>query len=537
MLLAVLLLQLVVWTLFASAFYPFKPLWLQEKEELTLLGEAKRNVAVENSEDGSIFRIEKKNAQGNDSPALLAAKQASWLKEKFRHTRSGVSIGAIEKRESSFKIMDATKPTQAMAAGISQDGTDYSYFVKAGLGSKSKQLNLLVDTGAGSSWVMGSGCADAPCSIHNTFGQDDSATFSDRGRSFSVSYGSGKVHGNLVTDTISLAGISLKYTFGQASNASAEFSHFAFDGILGLSMGQGASDNFLKTLKDAKKLDKSLFGIHLNRASDGSNHGEIKFGSTNPDRYTGDISYTSVDSTEGDWAIRMDDMAYDGKNTGAGGVLSYIDTGTSFIFGPPKLIKKIHDMIPGSSSSDGSTFTVPCDSDKSLTFKFSGVDYKVSSKDWVSPKDNSGHCTSNLYGYEVVEGALLLGDTFLKNVYAVFDPDQKRIGFAAAAGSQGGSSSGPNGGGGSSSSPTATGPTAATATTLITGATAQSDSSTQTQRPPPGLSGHETGIARSGGSPAKSTESTTAAASIVNSQQHAKLTVAILLAVLVAVIA
>lgn len=439
--------------------------------------------------------------------------------------------------------MEASKPSQSMAAGIDQDGTDYSYFVKAGLGSKSKQLYLLLDTGAGSSWVMGSDCSDKPCTMHNTFGKDDSSTLTNGGKSFSISYGSGTVNGNLITDTINVAGISLQYTFGQASKTSDDFSHFAFDGILGMSMSQGSSDNFLKALADGKKLDKNIFGIHLNRAADGGNDGEIKFGSANSDKYTGDISYTSVASKDGDWSIQIDDMAYDGKKAGSGGVLSYIDTGTSFIFGPPGLVKKIHGVIPGSASSDGLTYTVPCDSDKSLTFTFSGVDYKLSSKDWIAPKDSSGKCTSNIYGHEVVSGAWLLGDTFLKNVYAVFDRDQKRIGFAVAAGSQGGSSSSSSASSGSSSgsssSPTQTtvGPTTGTTTTLTTDVPSQPNTSSQSRGPPLGLSGHETGTTGSGSAAAKPTETSKSAAADVSPPQNAKLAAVMFIAALVAMVA
>ncbi|KHN97752.1 Peptidase A1 [Metarhizium album ARSEF 1941] len=530
---AVLLLQLALWPLSASAFYPYTPVWREEEEHRTPAGQARRSTAEGQARDGLTLKIEKRKPQGSDSPAQLAAEQAAWLKGKFKHARSGTPVDTMEKRQSQYKVMEAAESGEAMTAGISQDGTDYSYFVKAGVGSKGKQMYLLVDTGAGSTWVMGSGCTDTPCSTHTLFGQADSSTFTNTGKSFSVSYGSGTVQGDLTTDTISVAGISLRYTFGQASKTSSVFSRFAFDGILGMSMTQGDTDNFMKAVAEGKRLDKNLFSIHLNRASDRSNDGEIKFGSTNPSKYTGDISFTSVGSKNGDWAVQMDDMAYDGKKAGAGGVLSYIDTGTSFIFGPPSLAKKIHDTIPGSSSPDGLTYTVPCDSNKPLKVTFSGVDYEISAEDWISPKDTSGNCTSNIYGHEVVGGAWLLGDTFLKNVYAVFDVDQKRVGFAVPADSKGGSSSMPSSG---SSPPTSTtvGPTAVTATSLATGVTSQSDSFTQSQPPRLGLSGHETGSAASRSAPARSTESTKSAASGASSWQSAKLAVMMLFAGLAA---
>lgn len=360
-----------------------------------------------------------------------AAREARRLRAKYERGQPAEPAAGHEpaaKRSNQFGVMEAARPSEPMTAGINQDGTDYSYFVQVQLGSKKKPMYMLVDTGAGSSWVMGSKCTDKACTTHNTFGPGDSDTFQPDDKDFTISYGSGTVRGKLGSDTITVAGIKFKYAFGLASKTSDDFTQFAFDGILGLSMTKGANDNFFQAMADANKLDKSIFSIALNRAADGTNKGEIKFGGVNEQRYSGDITYTPVSSGDGDWAIELDDVAYAGSKAGAGGVKSYIDTGTTFIFGPPDMVKKVHGVIPGSTSSDGQTYSVPCDSDKALTLTFSGVDYAISPKDWIAPKDGSGKCTSNIYGHEIVKGSWLVGDTFLKNVYAVFDRDQKRIG-------------------------------------------------------------------------------------------------------------
>ncbi|KAG6016839.1 hypothetical protein E4U54_000393 [Claviceps lovelessii] len=524
-----LLLQLALCTFSAYAFYPYTPAWLKEKEELTVLGEAKRNAASNSVKGGVAFAIEQRTSENDESSAQRASKQAAWLRSKFSHTRAEVpALGdvSINKRyTNTYQVMDATKPTQSMTAGIDQDGTDYSYFVKAKLGSKKKEVYLLIDTGAGSTWVMGSSCTDKPCTMHNTFGTSDSDTLVDSKKSFSISYGSGTVQGNLATDVVRVGGLSVRYMFGLASKASDDFSHFAFDGILGMSMNKAASDNFLSVLADGHKLDNNIFGVALNRAADGQNNGEIRFGATNPDKYQGDIRYTSVKSNGEDWAIEIEDMAYGGKKAGSGGVLAYIDTGTSFVFGPGDKVKKLHAVIPGSSSADGLTFTVPCDSSDDLTFTFSGVDYRLSPKDWIAPKDSEGKCTSNIYGHEVVEGAWLLGDTFLKNVYTVFDRDQGRIGFAAVAGSPDGNNR-PS----SSSSDGSGTKTTSTATTLATKVMPQPTGPTQSNGIPLGLSGHETAVVGATGAAVasgKPTESSTSAAANVGPSHYVKMAAAV----------
>ncbi|KND92842.1 Aspartic-type endopeptidase ctsD [Tolypocladium ophioglossoides CBS 100239] len=546
--LAVPLVQLALWASLASAFYPFTPDWLKEKEEIRVLGEDRRNVDGRDA-SGISFEIEKAGHASTPriprstsaSPSERAARDAARLSTKYEDRRPAkiAPDGALAKRANQYQITEAVDSGKAMTTGIDQDGTDYSYFVKVQFGSKGKPMYMLVDTGAGSSWVMSSSCTEKACLVHNTFGPSDSNTFEANSKTFSISYGSGTVGGELAADTITVAGVSFKYQFGLASQTSEDFAHFAFDGILGLSMSQGANDNFLKTMAEAHKLDKNVFCIALSRASDGANTGEIKFGSTNPDKYTGDITYTPVSAKDGDWAIPIDEIAYDGKKAQVGGVKSYIDTGTTFIFGPEDMVKKVHSVIPGSESSDGMTYTVPCDSTKPLTLTFSGVDFKISPQDWISPKDASGKCSSNIYGHEVVRGSWLLGDTFLKNVYTIFDKDQNRIGFANLAGSHSEQSS-------SSAATTTNAPTqmsgnfaSGSATAFSTGITSRPDGYPQPIKPTQGLGGHETqstaGTAAGGAD--KPTETSKSGAAGGSSQQNAKLAAVSFIAALLALVA
>lgn len=369
-------------------------------------------------------------AQARNSASEATKQGARRVIRKYGEPRSAQANtnGAVVKRDNRYKVQEAVDPKQPMTAGISQDGTDYAYFVKVQLGSKRQQLYMLLDTGAGSSWVMGPTCTDAACSKHDTFGSAQSTSFHAIEKEFSVSYGTEAVRGKLASDMITVAGATFDYTFGLASSTSDTFTSFPFDGILGLSMSRGSNDNFLEKLTAAHKLDKNMFCVALNRAADGQNKGEIKFGATNPEKFTGAITYTPLSSKDGEWAIQMDDVAFDGKKAGVGGVKSYIDTGNSLIFGPQDKVAKIHSLIPGANSSTGQTYTVPCDTEKPLTFTFSGVDYKVYPQDWISLKNAAGECTSNVYGNDVAMGSWLIGDTFLMNVYAVFDMDQKRIG-------------------------------------------------------------------------------------------------------------
>ncbi|WYZ36752.1 hypothetical protein EsH8_II_000258 [Colletotrichum jinshuiense] len=367
-----------------------------------------------------------------DPETIRVAREVRRLTRKYARFQPDAVLDETlpSKRQAYYRIIQAANTTLPTAASVAQDGTDFSYFAQVKLGSKQKPLWMLIDTGAGTSWVMGSSCKSSACEKHGSFGPNDSDTYKAEGKTFSVAYGSGSVKGDKVTDTLSFAGMKFNFEFGVANETSDDFNHFPFDGILGLSMAGGETENFMQVVKNSSQLSANIFCVYLNRAVDGPNTSEISFGVCNPEKYTGNFTYTTVGNDNGDWAVPLDGIAYDGLKSGAAGKLAYIDTGTSYVFGPQTDVAAFHKNIPGSTSEDGTTYKVPCNSNKTVTFSFSGVSYVISAKDWRGSPADDGNCTSNIYGYEVVPGAWLLGDVFLKNVYAAFDKDQKRIGFA-----------------------------------------------------------------------------------------------------------
>lgn len=379
----------------------------------------------------TVFRLTT-GKQGNQAPPAIAARQVERLRRKFGFVGVSTTLTTSKdskKRDNTFTVATAATPSATNSVGIDQDGSDISYFVEAKIGSGGQSLYLLCDTGAGSTWIMGADCDSAACEDHTTWSSSGSTTYTAPNKDFSIAYGTGSVSGMLAKDSISIGSVKVDLNFGLANVTSSDFTRFAFDGILGLSMASGSSDNYIESLKSDKVLTSNVFGVDIFRASDGPNTGELTMGGTNSKKYTGDITYTAVNSAaHGDWAIPLDDVAYNGSKAGVTDRLAYIDTGTTYAFAPKDDVAALHKLIPGASSTDDVTYTAPCDSDQPIVVSFSGVDHEISVKDWLSSPSSSGSCTSNIFGQEVIAGAWLLGDVFLKNVYAVFDADESQIG-------------------------------------------------------------------------------------------------------------
>lgn len=291
---------------------------------------------------------------------------------------------------------------------------------------------MLIDTGSANTWVFSSDCQSDTCSIHNTFGAADSTTLKSTTETWSLAYGTGSVSGIVATDTIAFANYSVTMGFGLATNASNDFNNYPMDGILGLgrkSSEQLSTPTVMEVLDSSTSISQNILGIHLSRAADGTKDGEITFGGVDTSKFTGSISYTNT-STDDAWEIPVDDMLVNGTPAKFTGRSAIIDTGTTFILMPPSDAKTLHALIPG-TQANGEMYTLPCSTTAKLQVRISGTLYSISPKDYVGKPVSSGSstCSSTIIGHQAFgDTEWILGDVFLKNVYAVFDFDGKRIG-------------------------------------------------------------------------------------------------------------
>ncbi|KAK6339100.1 hypothetical protein TWF696_009885 [Orbilia brochopaga] len=327
---------------------------------------------------------------------------------------------------------------------LSSDPNDISYWIDLQVGSSKKSFRMVLDTGSADTWIPSSACTSQSCLAHRTHGPADSSTLEFTGNeTFSLKYASGNVEGTVVKDSFKFGSVTLDdVEFGLATTVSDDFTGFPVDGILGLGFPSASVQKvptFLDNLISHQIIARRVFGVYLHRTGDNTANGSVIFGGVDNVRIEGGstaLKYYGLNRTSDLWSIRMDDVLVDGKNVGFdGGRNVVIDTGTALILIPPDDALKIHQSIAG-TQSNGQTFYIPCNTNVSLELVFGGDKYAISSKDYVGDVVNatSNLCLSLIVGKSVVrDGAWLIGDVFLRNVYSVFDMDEHRIGFGKVA--------------------------------------------------------------------------------------------------------
>jgi hypothetical protein len=215
------------------------------------------------------------------------------------------------------------------------------YYGVIEIGTPPQKFKAIFDTGSTNLWVQNFSCRSLSCKQHSGF--NASASRSSKSdptlTEFSIYYGSGRISGNFIRDTVTIAGITLEnQAIGLAEDEEGfAFLDVTFDGILGLGLSGGVN-TFLEHVAAKVVLPNNIFSIFLSDVEDKSN---ILFGKVDKGHMRSDFVFANVVSNTyweidiidifiGDQATTYcDDIR---KSTGRCGVA--IDTGTSLYAAP-----------------------------------------------------------------------------------------------------------------------------------------------------------------------------------------------------------
>jgi len=267
----------------------------------------------------------------------------------------------------------------------------------------------------------------------NKYDDVESSTYKPDGADFEIRYGSGSVSGFFSFDDVTLADdiVVKKQIFAEVEDASGlGFSYiFAkFDGILGLafeSISVGKATPVFKGAIDQGLLAAPVFAFYLGDMA----NGELTFGGYDSTKFEGDtINYVDLTSATY-WEITVDSISA-GSYESSPNQAAIVDSGTSFIVGPTEEISKLAAAV-GATANYMGEYTVDCDAVDTMpdvVVTINGIDYPIPAKKTIIKSGNT--CLFAFSGANF--GLWILGDTFMRVYYTVFNYEEQTVGFAPA---------------------------------------------------------------------------------------------------------
>ncbi|KUI63288.1 putative aspartic-type endopeptidase OPSB [Cytospora mali] len=336
------------------------------------------------------------------------------------------------------------------------DNEETLYFINATLGTPAQSLRLHLDTGSSDLWVNTASstlCSQKsqPCSFSGTYDANSSSTYEYVGSWFNISYvdGSG-ASGDYVTDNITVGGTTLTdFQFGIGYTSSSS------QGILGIGyavnevqVGRAqlaAYENLPAKMAASGAIASNAYSLWLNDLD--ANTGQILFGGVDTDQFTGEL-YTLPVQREGslyaEFLITLTGVSLGDTTIAENQALPVLlDSGSSLTYLPDSMVETIYKKVSAEYDSTEGVAYVACsvadDTDTSVNFNFTEPVISVAMNELVldvytstgkRPQFTDG-TEACLFGIAPAgSSTTVLGDTFLRSAYVVYDLANNEISLA-----------------------------------------------------------------------------------------------------------
>lgn len=330
---------------------------------------------------------------------------------------------------------------------------DSEYLCQVSIGTPPQKLLLDFDTGSSDLWMWST---ELPSSIqsqgqgHTIYNPKKSSTYKNiSGSKWKITYGdSSSASGTVGTDNVTIGGLTIKnQAIELAKTMSDQFVQGAGDGLLGLAWGninsvkpnpvQTPVQNMI-TQQDIPQTAE-IFTANLGswRDANDPDKGESFYTFGYIDQATvsasgQDVYYTPVDNSQGFWMFDSSSASVNSTTVDQSGNTAIADTGTTLALVADATCKAIYDAIPGSTYDNASQgYIFP---DNLTVDQLPVVTFAVGNQQFAVQKEDLGFATAKtgyVYGGIQSRGSMtfdILGDTFLKSIYAIFDQGNTRFG-------------------------------------------------------------------------------------------------------------
>jgi hypothetical protein len=282
------------------------------------------------------------------------------------------------------------------------------------------------------------------CGDSGTFNANNSITYKYINGAFNISYvdGSG-ASGDYVSDTFRFGGQTIKdLQFGIGYVSSSP------EGILGIGYtinevavgraGLQPYPNLPQKLVNDGTINSNAYSLWLNDLD--ASTGSILFGGVDTDKYHGELQTLPIIPERGVYAefiIALTGMGQNGQNTSLfanQNVPVLLDSGSSLMYLPDNVVRSLYQKYGAQFDSTQGAAYVDCNlanQEGSLDFVFSGVHISVPLNELVIVAAVSRGKPVCIFGIGPAGNSVaVLGDTFLRSAYVVYDLANNEISLA-----------------------------------------------------------------------------------------------------------
>ncbi|KAF9990644.1 Vacuolar protease A, partial [Mortierella antarctica] len=338
--------------------------------------------------------------------------------------------------------VDAGKLTSSKYVGnsIVTNSKNLGYAGNIVLGNPPQSFKVVFDTGSNMIVVTSNECQGAHC---DAVSQYTCHSCTNTQRSYNITYGDGSWgHGPIVADTVSIGGLAIQnQQILDLTTSGMDLSSYGpgVSGLVGLmSASEGSVTPPIATILEEKLLDMNVFSVYLTPTLNPNEGGSFLFGGIDKTKFVGELNQIPISTAQGVragmWSIDAD-AAFIGDEPVPGYTRSpwLFDTGTSYIGVPAAFAEAFHDLIPDAEySTEDHYYLVPCTGDQTFGVTLNGVKYEIPYLDYIARATGGSSQCASLVMPSMNSGLYILGDPFLRQVYAVYDftPGARRIGVA-----------------------------------------------------------------------------------------------------------
>ncbi|OJD33954.1 aspartyl protease [Diplodia corticola] len=378
------------------------------------------------------------SSSSSSSSSSVRTTSSSTSSSSIRTTTSSSSSSSIRTTSSSSSTSTKASSTYQSGSAVATPVNEFdtAYMIPITVGGTTVYVD--VDTGSSDLWVLSNLQPSSQTSGHNIY--SPSASNLKSGYSWNVTYLDGSTaSGAVYNDTVGMGGMTFKgQSVEAAKTASDAFVDAAYDGMLGLAFDvlNTVQPVQQKTLFNSIKsqLPSPVFTSLLKHNAPGS----FDFGYVDSKKYTGAITYSNVDTSNGWWQFNAN-----GYSIGSGAAVSQtfasvVDTGTTLMVLPSTIVTAYYAKVTNASYwSDYGAWVYPCSATlPNFNLIVNGAAQTIpGSLMTYGPIDYNGNCYGGLQQNDNI-GVAILGTIFIKSQFVVYDQSTTppRVGFAKQAG-------------------------------------------------------------------------------------------------------